>query len=155
MSATAILRTRIDPRRKARVEKILDQLGMTSTQAANMFFAQIERRKAIPFPLTVEDNSDIAPPIEQVAKVWGQPRPDGLFAPGPRMSPNPGELYLIDLGMVGKVRPAVVISRDDPDAPKALAICAPLTTENRGSDYEVALGKLKFLDRESWVNVQV
>ena len=42
MSATAILRTRIDPRRKARVEKILDQLGMTSTQAVNMFFAQIE-----------------------------------------------------------------------------------------------------------------
>ena len=71
MSATAILRTRIDPRRKARVEKILDQLGMTSTQAVNMFFAQIERRKAIPFPLTIGDNGDIAPPIEQVAKVWG------------------------------------------------------------------------------------
>ena len=70
------------------------------------------------------------------------------------MSPIPGELYLIDLGMVGKVRPAVVISRDDPNAPRALAICAPLTTENRGSDYEVPLGKLKFLDRESWVNVQ-
>src|SRR5580658_7062743 len=53
MPATAILRTRIDPRRKARVEKILDQLGMTSTQAVNMFFAQIERRKAIPFPVAV------------------------------------------------------------------------------------------------------
>lgn len=66
------------------------------------------------------------------------------------MSPLPGELYLIDLGMVGKVRPAVVISREDPDAPRALAICAPLTTENRGSDYEVPLGKLKFLNQESW-----
>jgi mRNA interferase MazF len=70
------------------------------------------------------------------------------------MSPIPGELYLIDLGMVGKVRPAVVISKEDPDAPRALAICVPLTTENRGSNYEVPLGKLKFLDRESWVNVQ-
>jgi mRNA interferase MazF len=70
------------------------------------------------------------------------------------MNPTPGELYLVDLGMVGKVRPAVVLSREDPDAPRALAICAPLTTENRGSDYEVPLGKLKFLDRESWVNVQ-
>jgi len=70
------------------------------------------------------------------------------------MSPLPGELYLIDLGMVGKVRPAVVISREDPDAPRALAICAPLTTEHRGSDYEVPLGKLKFLNQESWVNVQ-
>ncbi len=44
--------------------------------------------------------------------------------------------------------------REDPDAPRVLAICAPLTTENRGSDYEVSLGKLKFLDLESWVNVQ-
>ena len=70
------------------------------------------------------------------------------------MTPVPGELYLVDLGMVGKVRPAVVLSREDPDAPRALAICAPLTTENRGSAYEVPLGKLKFLDRESWVNVQ-
>lgn len=70
------------------------------------------------------------------------------------MSPNPGELYLVDLGMVGKVRPAVVVSREDPDSPRALALCAPLTTQNRGSAYEVALGKLKFLDKESWVNVQ-
>ena len=70
------------------------------------------------------------------------------------MNPIPGELYLVDLGMVGKVRPAVVISREDPESSRALAICAPLTTENRGSGYEVSLGKLKFLDSESWVNVQ-
>lgn len=76
MPATAILRTRIDSRRKARVEKILDQLGMTSTQAVNMFFAQIERRKGIPFPVAIQDNSDIAPPIEHVAKVWGELDPE-------------------------------------------------------------------------------
>jgi mRNA interferase MazF len=70
------------------------------------------------------------------------------------MNPVPGELYLVDLGMVGKVRPAVVVSREDPDSPRALALCAPLTTQNRGSAYEVPLGKLKFLDKESWVNVQ-
>ncbi|MDO8543635.1 MAG: type II toxin-antitoxin system PemK/MazF family toxin [Opitutaceae bacterium] len=70
------------------------------------------------------------------------------------MNPLPGELYLVDLGMVGKVRPAVVISREDPDSPRALAICLPLTTQNRESAYEVSLGKLKFLDKESWVNLQ-
>ena len=70
------------------------------------------------------------------------------------MNPIPGELYLVDLGMVGKVRPAVVVSREDPDSPRAIAICAPLTTQNRGSAYEIALGKLKFLDKESWINVQ-
>ena len=70
------------------------------------------------------------------------------------MNPLPGELYLIDLGIVGKVRPAVTVSREDRDSPRAIAICAPLTTQNRGSAYEVALGKLRFLDKESWVNVQ-
>lgn len=70
------------------------------------------------------------------------------------MTPIPGELYLVDLGLAGKVRPAVVISREDTDSPRALVICAPLTTQNRGSAYEVALGKLKFLNKESWVNVQ-
>ena len=70
------------------------------------------------------------------------------------MNPAPGELYLVDLGMVGKVRPAVILSREDADSPRAVAICAPLTTQNRGSAYEVPLGKLKFLDKESWINVQ-
>lgn len=72
MSETAILRTRIDPRRKARVEKILGRLGITPTQAVNMFFAQIERRNAIPFPVAIGDNTDIAPPIEHVATAWGE-----------------------------------------------------------------------------------
>jgi mRNA interferase MazF len=70
------------------------------------------------------------------------------------MNPVVGELYLVDLGGVGKVRPAVVVSREDPDSPRAIAICVPLTTQNRGSAYEVGLGKLKILDKESWVNVQ-
>ncbi len=70
------------------------------------------------------------------------------------MNPVPGELYLVDLGVVGKFRPAVIVSREDRDSPRALAICAPLTTQNRGSAYEVALGKLKFLDKESCINVQ-
>ena len=66
----------------------------------------------------------------------------------------PGEIHLVDLGMVGKVRPAVVVSRYDPDAPRAIAICVPLTTRNKSSRYEVALGRLKFLDKESWANAQ-
>ena len=70
--ATAIIRTRIDPRRKTRAEAILSKLGVTPTQAINMLYAQIELRKAIPFPLILEDNSAIAPPIEHVAQVWDQ-----------------------------------------------------------------------------------
>ncbi len=70
------------------------------------------------------------------------------------MNPKPGEIYLTDLGYIGKVRPSVVVSREDPDSPRAVALCVPLTTQHRGSSYEVALGKLRFLDKESWCNVQ-
>ena len=70
------------------------------------------------------------------------------------MNPKPGEIYLVDLGMAAKVRPAVVVSRYDPDSPRALAILVPLTTEYRESDYEVPLGKLRFLTKDSWANTQ-
>ena len=70
------------------------------------------------------------------------------------MTTKPGEIYLVDLGVVAKVRPAVVVSREDPDSPRALSIFVPLTTENRGSTYEVSLGKPRFLNKDSWANVQ-
>ena len=68
------------------------------------------------------------------------------------MNPKPDEIYLVGLGMVAKVRPAVVVSLDDPDSPRALSIFVPLTTENRGSDYEVSLGNPRFLNNDSWAN---
>ena len=70
------------------------------------------------------------------------------------MRPKPGEVYLVDLGMVAKVRPMVVVSRDDPNRPRALALCVPFTTQNRGSRYEIPMGKPKYLAQESWANVQ-
>jgi len=70
------------------------------------------------------------------------------------MNPKPGEIYLVDFGMIGKVRPAIVMSREDPQSPRALSLCAPITTASRASLYEVPLGKLKFLERESWANAQ-
>ena len=70
------------------------------------------------------------------------------------MRTKPGEVYKVDLGIGGKVRPMVVLSREDPDAPRALALCAPLTTAYRGSEYEVDIGKPRFLRMQSYVNVQ-
>lgn len=71
------------------------------------------------------------------------------------MSPRPGEVCLIDLGMIGKVRPAVAVSRDDPDSPRAICMLVPITSECRGSRYEVPIGKPKFLrEPQSWVNIQ-
>ena len=70
------------------------------------------------------------------------------------MSPHPGEVWLADLGLAAKTRPVVILSRHDPDAPRALTIYVPLTTQNRGSKYEVKLPKLRFLREISVANVQ-
>jgi mRNA-degrading endonuclease toxin of MazEF toxin-antitoxin module len=36
------------------------------------------------------------------------------------MLPRHGEVWRVDLGMVGKVRPAIVLIADDVDAPRSL-----------------------------------
>lgn len=72
------------------------------------------------------------------------------------MTPQPkhGEVWLADLGFAGKTQPVVILSRTDSEAPRALTIYVPLTTQGRGSDYEVSLGHLTFLDPASVANVQ-
>ncbi|PYK93640.1 MAG: transcriptional regulator [Verrucomicrobia bacterium] len=70
------------------------------------------------------------------------------------MSPHPGEVWLADLGLAAKTRPIVIVSRHDPEAPRALAIYVPLTTQNRGSKYEVVLPQLRFLRDASVANVR-
>ena len=70
------------------------------------------------------------------------------------MNPKPGEVYLVDFGFAGKKRPVVIVSREDADAQRALAVVLPLTTSKRGGAYEVNLGKLRFLHAESAANVQ-
>jgi mRNA interferase MazF len=70
------------------------------------------------------------------------------------MSPRPGEVWLADLGLAAKTRPVVIVSRYDSEAPRALVIYVPLTSQNRGSRYEVELPRLEFLKFESVANVQ-
>ena len=70
------------------------------------------------------------------------------------MTTKPGEVYRVDLGIGGKVRLMVVVSREDPEAPRALSICVPITTAYRGSPYEVELPGTRFLRKKSYANVQ-
>src|ERR1035437_1640558 len=70
------------------------------------------------------------------------------------MKTKPGEVYRVDLGMGGKVRMMMVVSREDADAPRALSICAPITTANRGSAYEVEHPSRPFLRERSYANIQ-
>lgn len=70
------------------------------------------------------------------------------------MHPRPGEVWLADLGMAAKTRPVVVVSRFDTDPPRALVLYVPLTSQDRGSEYEVELPELSFLKLEGVANVQ-
>ncbi|MGJ8655491.1 MAG: type II toxin-antitoxin system PemK/MazF family toxin [Akkermansiaceae bacterium] len=67
---------------------------------------------------------------------------------------KPGEVYRVDLGLGGKVRMMMVVSRYDVSAPRALSLCVPITSAYRESDYEVALPTMPFLTMKSFANVQ-
>ena len=63
------------------------------------------------------------------------------------MSPHHGEVWLVDMGMAAKTRPGVVLIADNLNAPRSLIIHIPITRQNRGSELEVPLGHLPFLER--------
>jgi mRNA-degrading endonuclease toxin of MazEF toxin-antitoxin module len=48
----------------------------------------------------------------------------------------------------------VVLLADDVPVPRSLVIHVPITRQNRGSELEVSLGHLPFLDPESVANTQ-
>jgi mRNA interferase MazF len=54
-------------------------------------------------------------------------------------APKRGEVWLVDLGIVAKVRPALIISVPAADTDRALATIVPHTTSIRGSRFEAAM----------------
>ena len=67
-------------------------------------------------------------------------------------NPNRGEVWLVDLGYVAKVRPCLVVSIPANDEDRALATLVPHTTSLRNSRFEVSL-KIRFL-REGGFDAQ-
>ena len=70
------------------------------------------------------------------------------------MTPKVGEVYMLDLDYQGKVRPIVIMSREDDEAPRAVSLFVPLTKEYRGSRYEIAMPRVPWLKLQSYANVQ-
>jgi mRNA interferase MazF len=68
--------------------------------------------------------------------------------------PKLGEVWMVDMGMAGKVRPAVVVLDDRVEVERVLIVYVPVTSQNRGTTLEVHLGHLRFLTPESTANVQ-
>jgi DNA-damage-inducible protein J len=53
MPKTAMIRARIEPKLKKDVEYIFRKLGITSTEAINLFYNQIKLRRGIPFEINI------------------------------------------------------------------------------------------------------
>jgi mRNA interferase MazF len=70
------------------------------------------------------------------------------------MNPRHGEVWLVDMGLAAKTRPSVVLLAEDVNVPRSLIIHVPITRKNRGSELEVPLGHLPFLEPDSVANVQ-
>lgn len=66
--------------------------------------------------------------------------------------PENGDIVLVDLGMVAKVRPCLVLCAE-PDSQRTVSIVAPLTTEIRGGESEISFPKPPWLAEACVVNL--
>jgi mRNA interferase MazF len=64
-----------------------------------------------------------------------------------------GDVVLVDLGYVAKVRPCVVVSISNADSRRNMSVVAPLTTEIRGGECEVPFPKPRWLAEVSVLNL--
>ena len=53
MSKTATVRARIEPGLKKEAEHVLEDLGLSATQAINLFYRQVTLRKGLPFDVVI------------------------------------------------------------------------------------------------------
>lgn len=58
MQKTSSIHVRVEPKIKEEVEKILDTLGMTATEAINIYLRQIILNSGIPFEIKTPKFSD-------------------------------------------------------------------------------------------------
>ncbi len=64
------VRARVDSRLKRDTEKILERLGLTTTEAIRIYLEQIRLHRGLPFDVRlIEDNSDLllSPSLRQAA----------------------------------------------------------------------------------------
>lgn len=57
MAKTAMIVARIEPELKADTEKILKKLGLSTTEAINLFLSQIRLRKGLPFEVKIPNKT--------------------------------------------------------------------------------------------------
>ena len=50
---TATVRARIDPSLKVKVESLFEKLGLSTTEAINIFYKQVKLRNGLPFNVVI------------------------------------------------------------------------------------------------------
>ena len=70
-----------------------------------------------------------------------------------RTAPQSGEVWFVDLGMVGKPRHALVLAAQT-DAHLALASVVLITKQFEDTPYEVRLPRVPWLREQSYINAQ-
>ena len=60
MAKTEVVRARIEPELKRNVEQLLEQLGLSTTEAIRLFFRQMELRRGLPFPVELPNAETLA-----------------------------------------------------------------------------------------------
>ena len=66
MTKTATVTVRLDPQVKKSAESVLKALGLTTTQAVNLFFTQVSLHKGLPFAVEVP-NAETLKAMEAIA----------------------------------------------------------------------------------------
>src|ERR1051325_8714676 len=64
-----------------------------------------------------------------------------------------GDVVLVDLGVIAKVRPCIVVSIPRPDSQRNMTVVVPMTTEIRGGECEICFSKPPWLRQNSVVNL--
>ena len=59
MARTAMIRARTEPALKSEVERILEELGMTSTEAVNLFYRQVKLQRGLPFDVKIPNKTTL------------------------------------------------------------------------------------------------
>lgn len=54
---SAVIHTRVQPALKATVEKVLAKLGLSTSEAINLYFSQIALHKGLPFDVKIPNRA--------------------------------------------------------------------------------------------------
>ena len=59
MHKTAMIRARTEPRLKNKVERIFEALGLTASEAINIFYHRVELENGLPFEVKIPNSATL------------------------------------------------------------------------------------------------